>query len=179
MKKRVIVVLTIVVLIGVIYWFFRFEIKNYFFSKHAVFWSENVELRPADFQAKVDYNSSSKIIWFHGLYLFSTNLKDAEVKAVFDKNQSWIKDTVNFKENMKLQKLVFDLHESYARKFNKEINKIKFENNKSFSDLRIIGDKIYSELEIMKDSIYNSDLNQNALLKIWRPKINKMLKAKN
>jgi len=106
-------------------------------------------------------------------------LKDAEVKAMFDKNKSWIKDTLNFKENMKLQKLRFDLYESYARKFNKEINKIKYDNDKSFSDLVKIGDKIYDELRIMEDSLYNTDLDKPELIEFWRPKIDKLLELNN
>lgn len=174
-KVKLLVIILSFLIIGIIYWNFRIEIKHYFFSKHVIFWKENVELKPADFQAEIDNNSESKIWWFHGLYLKSTNLKDAEVKAIFDKNKSWIKDTLNFRENMKLQKLRFDLYEVYARKFNDEIDKIKQDNDKSFSDLEKIGDKIYTELRIMEDSIYNTDLDKPELIKFWRPKINKML----
>ncbi len=177
--KKLLIIISSILIIGIIYWNYRIEIKHYFFAKHAIFWKENVELKPTDFQAEINNNSESKIWWFHGLYLKSTNLKDAEVKAMFDKNKSWIKDTLNFKENMKLQKLRFDLYESYARKFNKEINKIKYDNDKSFSDLVKIGDKIYAELRIMEDSLYNTDLDKPELIEFWRPKIDKLLELNN
>jgi hypothetical protein len=77
---------------------------------------------------------------------------------------------------MKFQQLNFDLYEVYARKFNNEINKIRYDNNKSFSDLKKIGDKIYLELEIMQDSIYNTNLDTPEVVKFWRPKIDNMLK---
>jgi len=181
MKKtrKLLIIISLILIIGIIYWNLRVQIHHYFFAKHAIFWKENVELKPTDFQAEINNNSESKILWFHGLYLKSTNLKDAEVKAVFDKNKSWIKDTLNFKENMKLQKLRFDLYESYARKFNREINKIKYDDEKSFSDLKKIGDKIYSELQRMEDSIYNTDLEKPELIEFWRPKIDKLLKSNN
>ncbi|MFY0604882.1 MAG: hypothetical protein JXQ93_13160 [Flavobacteriaceae bacterium] len=177
--RKLLIIITSILIIGIIYWNFRIEIKHYFFKKHVVFWKENVELKPTDFQAEINNNSESKIWWFHGLYLKSTNLKDAEVKAIFDKNKSWIKDTLNFKENMKLQKLRFDLYESYARKFNREINKIKYDNDKSFSDLEKIGNKIYAELQIMEDSLYNTDLEKPELIEFWRLKIDKLLEMNN
>lgn len=174
-KPKPLVILLPILIIGMLSWILRIEIKHYFFSKHIVFWEENIKLEPNDFQAEIDYNSESKIWWFHGLYLKSTSLKDAEVKAIFDKNKSWIKDTLNFKENMRLQKLRFDLYEVYARKFNKKIKKIKYDNSKSLSDLEKIGDDIYSELRIMEDSLYNTDLDKPELIKFWRPKIDNML----
>ncbi len=81
-----------------------------------------------------------------------------------------------FSEKMKFQQLNFDLYEVYARKFNNEINKIRYDNNKSFYDLKKIGDKIYLELEIMQDSIYNTNLDTPEVVKFWRPKIDNMLK---
>jgi hypothetical protein len=177
--KKLLIIISSILIIGIIYWNYRIEIKHYFFTKHAILWKENVELKPTDFQAEINNNSESKVWWFHGLYLKSTNLKDAEVKAIFDKNKSWIKDTLNFKENMKLQKLRSDLYESYARKFNKEINKIKYDNDKSFSDLEKIGDKIYAKLRIIEDSLYNTDLDKPELIEFWRPKIDKLLEQNN
>lgn len=177
--RKLLIIVSSILIIGIIYWNFRVEIKHHLFAKHAVFWTENSELKPSDFQAEVNNNSESKIWWFHGLYLKSTNLKDAKVKAIFDKNKSWIKDTLNFKENMKLQKLHFDVYEIYARKFNKEINKIKFDKNSSFSDLEKIGDKIYEELRVMENSLYKTDLTKPSLLKVWRPKIDRLLELNN
>jgi hypothetical protein len=177
--KSLLIIISSVILIGILYWNFNVQIRGYLLSKHAIFWKNNVELKLADFQAEIDQDSKSEISVYLGLYLKSTNLKDAEVKAYFDKNKSWIKDTLNFKEKIEFQKLRFDLYENYARKFNKEIDKIKFDDDKYFSDLEKIGDEIYSELNIMEDSLYNTYLGKNELIKFWRLKIDKMLKTKN
>ena len=173
--RKIIIILVSVIIIGIIYWNTRIQIEYYFLKKHVVFWSENVEIKPSDFKAKPDMNSDSNESWFHGFYLKSTNLKDAEVRALFDQNKSWIKDTTDFKELMKMQKLRFDLYESYARKFNREINKVKYREDKSYSDLEKIGDKIYAELLKVEDSIYDMDLPRQEKIDYWRPRINRML----
>lgn len=77
--------------------------------------------------------------------------------AIFEKNKSWIRDSNHLKEKMKFQKLMFDLYECFARKFNNEINKIKNDKDKSHSDIVKIEDKIYKELQIMEDSIMVSN----------------------
>lgn len=179
MKKTIILISILLIIIsGIIYWYFRIDIEHYFISKRVVFWKENVKLKPSDFQSEIDSNSEEEIWWSHGLYLKSTNFNDAKAFAIFEKNKSWIKDTLNFSEKMKFQQLNFDLYEVYARKFNKEINKIRYDDDKSFSDLKKIGDKIYAELEIMQDSIYETNLDAQELVKFWRPKIDNMLKQK-
>ena len=175
MKKKIILILIPVITLGIIYWYYRVEIQDHFIKDHVIFWSENVELKPSDFQAEIDWGSEINEWWYHSLYLKSTNFKDAEVKAIFDQSKSWIKDTTNFKELMKTQKLRFDLFESYARKFNYEIDKIKHKDNGSFKDLEKIGDKIYADLLKVEDSIMNTDLTQEELIKFWQPKINKRL----
>ena len=173
--KKIIITIISIIVIGITYWNTRVQIEYYFLKKHVVFWSENMEIKPSDFKAKADLDSNSNESWFHGLYLKSTNLKDAEVKALFDQNKSWIKDTTDFKELMKMQKLRFDLYECFARKFNKEINKIKYRDDKSYSDLEKIGDKIYSDLLKVEDSIYKTDLTKEETIAYWKPKINRML----
>ncbi|GGW65641.1 hypothetical protein DFQ11_10315 [Winogradskyella epiphytica] len=173
--QKIVIAIISVIIIGIIYWNTRIQIEYYFLKKHVVFWSENVEIKPSDFKAEANLNSDSNESWFHGLYLKSTNLKDAEVKALFDQNKSWIKDTTDFKELMKMQKLRFDLYESFARKFNKEINKIKYRDDILYSDLEKIGTKIYAELLAVEDSIYKTDLPIEENIDYWRPKINRML----
>jgi hypothetical protein len=173
--KKIIIFVVSILIISVIYSNYKIDIQHYFIKKHVVFWSENVEIKPSDFKAKPDLNSDTNEWWFHSLYLKSNNLKDAEVTALFDQNKSWIKDTTGFKELMKMQKLRFDLYESFARKFNKEINEIKYRDDKSFSDLEKIGTKIYSELLEVEDSIYETDLSRKENIDYWRPKINRML----
>ncbi|WP_405567067.1 hypothetical protein [Polaribacter sp. Asnod6-C07] len=175
--RKIIISLVSIFIIGIIYWNYRVEINYYFLKKHVIFWSENVEIKPSDFKEKADMNSELNESWFHGFYLKSTNLKDAEVRALFDQNKSWIKDTTNFKELMKIQKLRFDLYESFARKFNREINKIKYQENKSYSDLEKIGDKIYAELLKIDDSMYDRNMSRQERINYWRPKINEMLEV--
>ena len=171
-NKKIIIIIVSIILIGIFYWSTRIQIKDYFLKKHVVFWSENVEIKPSDFKAKADMDSDSNELWFHGLYLKSSNLKDVEVKALFDQNKSWIKDTTGFNELMKSQKLRFDLYEAYARKFNKEI---EYRDNKSYSNLQKIGNKIYAELLKVEDSIYETDLPTIKTIDYWQPKINQML----
>jgi hypothetical protein len=79
---------------------------------------------------------------------------------------------------MKLQKLSFDMYEAYARKFNKEIDKIKEDDDSSFSDLEKIGDHIDLELRRMQNALYSTDLAPQKVVEFWRPKIDKLLKIK-
>jgi hypothetical protein len=79
---------------------------------------------------------------------------------------------------MELQKLSFDMYEAYARKFNKEIDKIKYDDESSFSDLEKIGNSINIELRRMQNALYNTDLAPQKLVEFWRPKIDKLLKVK-
>jgi hypothetical protein len=176
-KKRLFII-SLIAIVGFIYWNSQANIEQYLFSKHVIFWEKNRTLKPSDFQGDSNNNSKSKIWWHHALYLKSASLKDAEVKAVFDKDKSWIKDTLNFKANMKLQKLSFDMYEAYARKFNKEINKIKEDDKSTFSDLEKIGDNINIELRRMQNALYNTDLAPPKLVEFWRPKIDELLKMK-
>jgi hypothetical protein len=176
-KKRLFII-SLIAIVGVIYWNSQANIEQYLFSKHVIFWEKNRTLKPSDFQGDSNNNSKSKIWWHHALYLKSASLKDAEVKAVFDKDKSWIKDTLNFKANMKLQKLSFDMYEAYARKFNKEIDKIKEDDESTFSDLEKIGDNINIELRSMQNALYNTDLAPPKLVEFWRPKIDELLKIK-
>ncbi|MGV8814419.1 MAG: hypothetical protein ACOH2D_09950 [Gelidibacter sp.] len=173
--RTTIIILSSIILVGIIYWNTGIQIEYYFLRKHVIFWSENVQIKPSDFKANIDRDYDSNKSWFHGFYLKSTNLKDAEVKALFDQNKSWIKNTTNFEELMKMPKLRFDLYESFARKFNREINKIKYRTDKSYSDLEKIGDNIYANLLKVEDSIYVTDLPIQEKIDHWRPKINMML----
>ena len=174
-KKRLFII-SLIAIVGVVYWNSQADIKQYLFSKHVIFWEKKRTLQPSDFQGDSNKSSKSKIWWHHALYLKATSLKNAEVKAVFDKDKSWIKDTLNFKKNMELQKLSFDMYEAYARKFNKEIDKIKDDDNSSISDLEKIGGNINIELRRMQNALYNTDLTPQKLVEFWRPKIDELLK---
>jgi hypothetical protein len=177
--KNLLIIGVLIILTGIFYKSVEIPIRDYFFSQHVLYWNKNIELKKSDFQDEPEKKSESETYLYFGLYLKSTNLKDAKVIAYFDKNQSWLKDSTNFKEKMELQKLRFDLYEIYARKFNKEIDKIKFKEDKSFRDLEEVGEKIYEELSKTEDSLYNHNMLRTELIEFWRPKINKMLERKN
>uniref|UniRef100_UPI00058EB728 hypothetical protein n=1 Tax=Psychroserpens damuponensis TaxID=943936 RepID=UPI00058EB728 len=174
-QKIVTISLLFLAIVGIIYSFNKIQIEYYFKKKNSIFWSENAEITVEDFQGDIDRNSKSTEWWYHELYLRSTNLKDAEVIALFNKEKSWIKDTADFKEVMRVQKLKFDLYESYARKSNSEMNKIKYRDDKFYSDLEKILQKNFKELLITEDSIHNSGLSRDETIKYWNEKIQKRL----
>ncbi|MEL6812008.1 MAG: hypothetical protein AAFP76_11785 [Bacteroidota bacterium] len=177
-QTKIILFSSLAIAVGFLsYWLFRIEIKDYFISKHVIYWTNDVKINYADFNDEIDQNSDSNIWYYHGLYLKSTNIEDAFVRAIFDKNKSWVKDTTqfNYQKAMKLQKIRFDLYEVFARKFNKEIDKIRYKSGKKFSDLEKIGDSIYAELYKLDDEIYESDLTISETIDLWRPKIDFML----
>lgn len=178
MKKKLLVIIIISITLIILYWNFRLNIEDYFFSKHAIYWSNDVKLEYADFQDDVDLNSKGNISYYHGLYLKANSVEKASVRAFFDKKKSWIKNILDsdINQSMEFQKLRFDLHEVYARKFNSEIDKIRYDRTKNYSDLEKIGEKIFSELNAKENEILNSDKNFNELIIIWRPKINDLLK---
>ena len=179
MRKSRIIFLLIGILagIGIIYWFFRTEIRDYFYSKHVVYWNENVRIKYSDFKDDIDYNSEHKMWYFHGMYLKTTDIKDAKVYTIFDQNKSWVKDTTTFdyKSELELQQVRFDLYEVYTRKFNKEIDKIKNLSGTYLSDLENIGDKIYFDLNRAEDKIFENNLTIKEKVEKWRPKVDSML----
>jgi hypothetical protein len=177
MKKKLLIILTTLILLIVLYWNYRLDIEEYFFSKHVVFWSPNVELKYSDFQDESDKNSEFNVHYYYGLYLKANSIEKAYVRSYFDKDQSGIKDTKdsNIETEMKIQKLIFDLNEVYARKFNTEIDKIKFDKKTKFWDLDKIGKKIFSELDSKTDFIFHSNKTDSEILRIWRPKIDSLL----
>jgi len=176
---KILLSLGLILLIGFLtFSFYRIDINEYFTSRHVIYWSDNVKINFNDFNDKIDRNSDSDIWYYHGLYLKSNNLKDAYVRAIFDKHKSWVKDTTKFdyQKAMKLQKIRFDLYEVFARRFNNEIDKIRHQSGRKFSDLEKIGDSIYAELNSLDVEIYESDLSISETIKLWRPKIDLMLK---
>ena len=74
------------------------------------------------------------------------------------------------------QKIRYDLYEVYARKFNSEIDKIRHKTGMAYSDLEKIGNKIYEELELYEDEIYSGEYSTKERVKIWKPKIEQLLK---
>jgi hypothetical protein len=54
MKNKIVIVISLIIVSGIIYWYFRFDIKHHFISKQVIFWKENVKLKPSDFQSEID-----------------------------------------------------------------------------------------------------------------------------
>lgn len=115
MKKKLLIIITTLIALIVLYWNFRFDIEEYFFSKHVIYWSPDVELKYSDFKEKSNENSESNVHYYYGLYLKANSIDKAFVRSYFDKNQSGIKDTLDsgIDTEMKIQKLIFDLNEVY------------------------------------------------------------------
>ncbi len=178
MNKKLLILLATLITGIVIYWNFRLDIEEYFFSKHVIYWTPNVKLNYSDFKEKATDNSGNNVHYYYGLYLKANSIEKAFVRAYFDKNQSGIKDTLHsgIDIEMKIQKLIFDLNEVYARKFNSEINKIKYNKKTNYSDLEKIGSKVFSELEAKTDFIFSTNKSDAEILTIWRPKIDLLLK---
>jgi hypothetical protein len=155
---------------GFLFFNYRKQIDFYLKKKHSILWSKDIEIKPSDFQGKINWKSNANEWFYHELYLKATSVKDAKAIALFDKNKSWIKDTTRFNELIKKQKLRFDLFEIYARKYNVEIEKVKLKENSSFSDLEKIGNNIYAKLLKVEDSIIHSTngLSKKQSYKHWR-----------
>lgn len=156
-------------------WYYYVDIHYYFYKRNVVFWNEKANIQPDDFHAISNLNSDSNVYFYHEIYLKARDINNIKAYAVFKKNKSWIKDTSNFNYKIKSQKLIFDLYESFARKFNKKIENVKGQKNLSFKYLKRCGDENYKELNEYLDSIYNSDLTRDEILEIWRPKIDSLL----
>ncbi|WP_415374098.1 hypothetical protein [Patiriisocius sp. Uisw_017] len=181
MKKKSVIILTVVsgLIILAIFIIFQSRISHYFTTKDFIYWSNNTEITLNDFQGKVNKNSNSKISWWHGLTLTAegNKVQNAKVSAVFDKSKSWVRDTTDYKNQLKLQKLRFDLYESFARKFNKKIDEIRFKQNVKYQDLEKIGDEIYAELGLQDDAVfdYEDEMTTQERIKTWRPIVDSLL----
>ena len=176
MRKKILIIIPLII-IGILYFQFRHHITQYFFNQHVIYWSKDVNINFSDYEQKPKAESQLKIVDFHGLNLYAENIEKANVRAYFDKNRSWVKDSTNFNiEAVKqFQKLRFDLYEVYARKFNSEIDKIRHNPKTSFKDLENIGNRIYQELQMFEDEIYSGEYSTQERIEIWRPKINQLL----
>lgn len=176
MKKKIILIILSILLISFVYVIYGNDINEYYFSKHVIYWSKDVSIKVEDFQAEIDKNDASSISWYHGLFLKANYIHSAKVKAFFDKEKSWIRDTTDFKQQMKLQKLRFYLYSAYARKFNKHIDQVRDNKETTYSDLEKIGDRIHIELERKEIEIFNSNLTIDEKVDKWTPIIGEMFK---
>lgn len=177
MRKKILLIIIPLVIIGISYFVLRNHISKYFFNQHVIYWSKDVKINFSDYEKKPQAESQLKIVDFHGLNLFAENIENANVRAYFDKNRSWVKDSTNFNvEAVKdFQKLRFDLYEVYARKFNSEIDKIRHNPKTSYADLENIGNRIYKELQMLEDEIYSGEYSTQERVEMWKPKIEKLL----
>jgi hypothetical protein len=165
-------------IIGIFYWNFRSDIEDYFISKRVIYWSENLEIKYSNFEGAIDEESSFNLLYFHGMYLKAKNVKTAYARTIFDKSKSWARDssTYDFKREIELQQIRFDLYEVYTRKFNSEIEKIKYDESTEYADLTDIGDKLYEEINVELEKIFDSGLSISEKIRIWRPQIDERLK---
>jgi len=172
-RKKLLLIITTLLLIGILFWISYYDIKYYISSRQLVFWTNDVILKPADFQGEIDLNSDSNLYYYYGLLIKSTFWQDVEIKAVFDKNKSWIKDNTDFNNQDELQQLTFDLYEIYANECTNRIKKMDYFNdsNKSFTDLRNLVKSMHKDLNIVVDSLQSP--NQN--LQNWRKKVDSLL----
>ena|SRR5690554_4966560 len=174
-KNTIILILTLI--IGLL---LQFSCKQNQSKNDLIFWSKNVKIKRSDFQSAINKNSDANMYYYHGFKLYDENSENPYVKSFFDRRKSWIKSKTtdeNFEEEMKLQKIRFDLIESFARKFNQEIKKLKQQNNYSKKNITNIGDSIYNEYRKIERGIYNDySKNRKELIEYWRPKVDSMLK---
>jgi hypothetical protein len=183
MRKKIIwTLVSILIIIGI--YLSHYAIFSYFYLKHCIVWKKDLHMKYQDFQDDPDYDSDMDIVYWHGLYLTSRPYKKAEVVAVFDKNESWVKDTTkfNFQELLTIQKIAFDLTECYARKCNKEIERKGYDENgnqKPFKYLKEIKDSIYDEYINTRNELFNDDTKTvTQLIESSKPKVDKMLMEK-
>ena len=177
-KTRILYIVIPTAVAAITTWFlFGAEIKEYYSTKGYIEWEKNVSIDVTDYAASIDKNSNFKIYWWHGIVLKAKDRKvaNAKVYAVFDRDQSWVKDTADFASSNRIQKMRFDLFEVYARKFNDEIDQVRYDKNTTYEDLELIGDRIYSELEIFDDEIFDSYTDHNERYEKWRPVIDSLL----
>ena len=181
MKKKTILFFCTILIIGVIYWKFQPKIKAFLFERHAIEWSRDVKIKFEDFKQKPDLSSNKTTNYFIGIQLWSMNVIDAQAKTYFDKNQSWVKDTssFDFSGSLKIIKLDFDLLESYTRRINREIDKIRYDENVVFSDIENLSLKIYQEYERKQEEFRKINMTLDEKEKYLRPIINDLLEEQD
>lgn len=164
----------------IIIWNNRVNIHEYFFSKHVIYWSENIEFSFNDFKDDPDYYLEYGLWHYTGFYLNVQNDKRKYVYTYFDKDKSWIKDTssYNLKKELKLIKIRFNLLEAYARKANRRIDSLKSIKNANFNDINLITDNTYNEyLNYEKKIIYNNIDSLDAVISHWKPIVDSVLNS--
>lgn len=179
-KLKVVLVVLLSILSVFLVWKNRWNIEEFILSRNAVFWSKRSSINYNTF--KENTSSQSNLSYEHFIYLKSNNYEDAIAKAGFKLNKAERKDTTNFnfQNALKYQQLNFDVYEAYARKTNKEIDRIRFDKSKKFKDLENIQKANFDIILKITDSIEKTlkQLNYNVSLTVaqWQPKVNTLLK---
>ena len=178
MKKKLII-LTLFLIFFLAYWL-RFDIQFLFHSRNLIFWDKEATIEIQDYKMDPDPKSQHFISFWNGIALYS-GVTGSKAFAIFDKSQSWTKDTLlyDYKEELKLQRLSFDLAEVYARKMNKKIQSLEYANFESrlpYKELAKHCYPIYKEFEKRNDEMLNyENKSLSEVLTHWRPKIDSML----
>ncbi|MGQ7947561.1 hypothetical protein [Flavobacterium sp. WC2509] len=181
MKKIKIIIISLAVVIFL--YLIHFDLFRWIELHNCIIWNENSKTTFNDFEAKPDNTSEMNLVFYHGFYLYSSPFNKPKVIAIFDRDQSWVKDTTkfNFRELLKLQQIAFNLTEVYARKCNAEIKKKGYDKNgnqKSFDYLTKLKDSVKAEYYSVKNQMLNEDnKSANELINHWKPKVDNMLKA--
>ena len=114
--------------------------------------------------------------------MHSNAFGEAEAIAVFDKSKSWTKDTTKFdyKTELKLQKLMFNLTELYARKINNKIKALKYANNDNGLDFKILEKEYLNRIDDYnnrcKEIREEKGKTKIEIINYWTPIINELLK---
>lgn len=123
-------------------------------------------------------NSKINLNFWHGIRLKSGFGKPHAI-AIFDKSKSWIKDTTlfNYKKELELQRLSFDLAEVYCRRMNQKIKTLEY-GELTFDEIKNQCSKIYKEYEQLNYQILSDDRKSvSEKIQYWRPIVDKMLEV--
>ncbi|WP_108868851.1 hypothetical protein [Aquimarina aquimarini] len=185
MLKKLLLILGICLLIlgGTLFYIYKtnsFGVQDYYHTINYTFWDSQDSITYDDFFYRIPPQKRDNINYYHGFILLGKyDLKDIYIKAFFDRQQAAIKDTssFDFASALKKQRLAFDLTEVYARKFNREIDKIRFNPHTRSEHYTRIGDSLYNEYRklLFKTQNNNQSKNISQELKSLRVHVDKEL----
>ena len=180
MKKIYILTILLIPLCIYIY-LIRYDIYSIYKLHNCIVWNDNTEVVINDFEMQPDLKSSINLNFWHGISLTPSGFGDANAVAFFDKSKSWTKDTTkyDYKMEMKLQKLSFDLNEVYARKINNKIKAVKYANYGNevpYEKLEKECFIIYKKYEKENYEMLNEkEKSIHEIITYWRPIVDNML----
>ncbi|MGB3590099.1 MAG: hypothetical protein WBA16_00300 [Nonlabens sp.] len=128
-------------------WFFQYDLSYTYKTNDHIIWSRDVQIEPGDYIGSPPQGSTARSSAFIGMTLISGKLNKLRAEAYFDRSQSWIKDTTHFdfKTDLAIDKLVFDIFQLHAAEFNKYIDSTSNFREISFKERVLVGDSIYSK----------------------------------